>query len=76
MKKYRMKEPDGMFYLYDKGNNNGSLVIGGGDISLFKKNRKTESFCNQYSFEYGGVENALTGKYQFTPSRIVIIQME
>ncbi|BFU24563.1 trichohyalin, putative [Entamoeba histolytica] len=47
-----------------------------GDIVVYKENNKTESWCEQYSFEYKGISNALCGKHNFTPKRIIVIEMK
>ena len=42
-----------------------------------KENDKNGSSCNQHEnyFNYHGIENALCGKDEFTPKRILVIQM-
>ena len=49
-----------------------------GDICLKKEDYKNESNCNQdeYNFDYHGIQNALCGKYYYTPNRIIVIQMK
>ena len=60
-----------------------NLLIGLGDgftICLYKSQKRSDSFYNQYDeyFDYHGLLNSLTGKSsenKFTPKRIVVIQM-
>ena len=55
-----------------------------GDINLRKENKKNISYCrqNEYCFNYHGIKNALCGKTwedgneEFTPKRIIVIQMK
>ena len=49
-----------------------------GDIYLNKENSKSFSWCDEYekSFNYNGIKNALCGKRNFSPNRIVVIQMK
>ena len=53
-----------------------------GDIILMKENCKNKSCCcqNEDRFDYHGIKNALYGKTgffaQFTPKRILVIQMK
>ena len=55
-----------------------------GDIKLHKEEKKNGSYCVQFEncFDYNRIENALCGKtgyssggIQFTPKRIIVIQM-
>ncbi|BFU21668.1 trichohyalin, putative [Entamoeba histolytica] len=82
MKKFDIK-PRHAFWLWNQSDD--CLFIFGcdgkylNDICVYKENYKTESHCNQYSFEYEGIENALYGKLypnRFTPTRIIVIQMK
>ncbi|EMD49145.1 Hypothetical protein EHI5A_130390, partial [Entamoeba histolytica KU27] len=50
--------------------------FGYNDIFVYKENYKTISYCDQQSFEYNGISNALCGKYYFTPKRIIVIEMK
>ncbi|BFU19916.1 trichohyalin, putative [Entamoeba histolytica] len=76
MKKFDIKEPDCTFKLWNQtstclfefGSN-------GDDICVYKENKKTKSYCEQQSFEYNEIENALCGKECFTPKRIIVIEM-
>ncbi|BFU26582.1 trichohyalin, putative [Entamoeba histolytica] len=51
----------------------------GYDICVCKENYKTQSYCNQHSFSYEGISNALCGKQHpnlFTPTRFIVIEMK
>ncbi|BFU21509.1 trichohyalin, putative [Entamoeba histolytica] len=75
MMKFDIKLPEYAFILFNQSDI-WLFEIGLGDIAVFKENYKTNSFCNQYSFEYEGITNALCGKYHFTPKRIIVIEMK
>ncbi|BFU21579.1 trichohyalin, putative [Entamoeba histolytica] len=78
MKKFDIKEPQYAFCLF-KQSDNCLFEFGRGDIAVFKENYKTYSFCQQQSFEYEGIRNALCGKQlpeRFTPKRIIVIEMK
>ena len=59
-------------------------LISLGDIFLKKENEKNRSWCsqNENRFNYHGIEKALCGKTKypgddnFTPKRILVIQMK
>ncbi|BFU26611.1 trichohyalin, putative [Entamoeba histolytica] len=79
MKKFDIKEPENAFCRFNKSNNYlfGFGLLG--DIRVYKENDKTYSHCQQYSFEYKGISNALCGKQHpnhFTPKRIIVIEMK
>ncbi|BFU18330.1 trichohyalin, putative [Entamoeba histolytica] len=79
MMKFDIKEPEYAFYLHNQSDD---LLFAFGfgdgyeDILVFKENDKTQSFCNQYSFEYNEIEDALCGNENFTPKRILVIEMK
>ncbi|BFU22935.1 predicted protein [Entamoeba histolytica] len=83
MKKFDIKEPGHAFWLC---NQSYDILFGFGgdgkylkDIVVYKENTKTESYCNQRSFEYKGIRNSLCGKEfpeHFTPKRIIVIEMK
>ena len=77
MMKFEIKNTNYGYYGYD--NSSGCLICLGGswDIGLYKENMKSSSWTNQNDsyFDYHGIENVLTGKYHFTPKRIIVIQM-
>ncbi|BFU23151.1 predicted protein [Entamoeba histolytica] len=75
MKKFDIKQPQDAFYLINQSNDC-LFEFGLGDICVYKENNKTISHCNQHSFEYKGIENALCGKQHFTPKRIIVIEMK
>ncbi|BFU22227.1 trichohyalin, putative [Entamoeba histolytica] len=76
MMKFNIKQPQYAFYL-DKQTHDWLFAFGGGsDISVGKENDKTESYCDQQSFDYKGISNALCGKKYFTPKRIIVIEMK
>ncbi|BFU26452.1 predicted protein [Entamoeba histolytica] len=78
MKKFYIKQQQRAFYLYNQSHNC-LFEFGYGDICVYKEDNKTYSFCNQYSFEYEGISNALCGKQfpnRFTPKRIIVIEMK
>ncbi|BFU24518.1 predicted protein [Entamoeba histolytica] len=80
MKKFDIKEQQHAFCLLNKSHN--CLFAFGGDgkylkdIVVHKENDKTHSECIQSSFDYEGISNALCGKYNFTPKRIIVIEMK
>ena len=87
----RLKEPMkfeindliwGGIYLWEKTDGN---LINLGDIRLWKENLKNESNCEQHNdrFDYHGIKKALCGKepnkygdMNFTPKKILVIQMQ
>ncbi|GAB1221374.1 hypothetical protein ENUP19_0080G0011 [Entamoeba nuttalli] len=79
MMKFDIKQPQSAFYLYNQSDN---CLFGFGyfgDILVYKENYKTKSYCQQDSFEYEGVSNALCGNEWpkcFTPKRIIVIEMK
>ncbi|GAB1220411.1 hypothetical protein ENUP19_0053G0002 [Entamoeba nuttalli] len=75
MMKFDIILPECAFKIYNQSNYHLFSFGNGGDIDVYKENIKTESYCIQYSFEYEGIENALCGKYNFTPKRIIVIEM-
>ncbi|BFU18508.1 trichohyalin, putative [Entamoeba histolytica] len=78
MKKFDIKLPEYAFYLYNQSNND-LFAFGLDDIEVYKENNKTQSWCDQNSFEYEGISNALCGKQfpnRFTPKRIIVIEMK
>ncbi|BFU25595.1 predicted protein [Entamoeba histolytica] len=76
MKKFDIKYPQFAFKLYKQSCD--CLFIfgygGGHDIRVYKENYKTNSYCNQWSFDYEGIRNALPER--FTPKRIIVIEMK
>ncbi|BFU22989.1 trichohyalin, putative [Entamoeba histolytica] len=78
MMKFDIKEPQFAFCLWNQSHNC-LFEFGLGDICVYKENYKTNSFCQQYSFEYEGISNALCGKQhpnRFTTKRIIVIEMK
>ncbi|EMS14795.1 hypothetical protein KM1_334920 [Entamoeba histolytica HM-3:IMSS] len=75
MKKFDIKEPEYAFYLYNQLCD-WLFDFGYCDITIGKENDKTRSCCRQLSFEYEGIESLLCGKYNFTPKRIMVIEMK
>ena len=80
--KFEIKDLEygGGIWLYEKSDEYNILIILG-EIYLYKENKKNESYCYQYewNFNYHGIENALCGKTDyknFTPKRIIVIQMK
>ena len=57
-------------------------MIGNDDILIYKQNRKSSIYQNEYSpFDYQGIENALIGKTgwpesRFSTKRIMVFQMK
>ncbi|BFU24112.1 predicted protein [Entamoeba histolytica] len=83
MKKFDIKQTQYAFYLNNQIQD--CLFAFGGDekylkdIVVHKENLKTQSHCNQHSFEYEGISNVLCGKQfpnLFTPKRIIVIEMK
>ena len=73
--KFEIKDLEKCGYLlFEKSD---GYLIKLGDIRLFKENYKNLSRCYQFEndFDYHGIENALCGKFHFTPKRILVIQM-
>ena len=76
------EECDTAFWLFPD-DYDGLFRCGNVEILIYKENRKSSSYCRQYEnsrFDYRGVEKALVenphpnGK-DFTPKRIIVIQM-
>ncbi|BFU21942.1 trichohyalin, putative [Entamoeba histolytica] len=80
MIKFDIEIPQNAFCLFNQSDDR-LFEFGHGysDILVCKENNKTQSYCNQYSFEYEGISNALCGKQHpnhFTPKRIIVIEMK
>ncbi|BFU21701.1 trichohyalin, putative [Entamoeba histolytica] len=78
MMKFDIKKPQYAFYLNNQSSDWLFQFGYFGDIVVYKENNKTRSYCNQHSFEYKGISNALCGKQlpeRFTPKRIIVIEM-
>ncbi|BFU20529.1 predicted protein [Entamoeba histolytica] len=78
MMKFDIKEPQCAFWLFNQSSNC-LFSFGLSDIFVGKENKKTKSYCQQQSFEYKGIRNALCGKQypkRFTPKRIIVIEMK
>ncbi|GAB1223301.1 hypothetical protein ENUP19_0141G0002 [Entamoeba nuttalli] len=80
MIKFDIEIPQNAFCLFNQSDDRlFEFGYGYSDILVYKENNKTYSYCNQYSFSYEGVSNALCGKEwpnYFTPKRIIVIQMK
>ncbi|BFU26130.1 predicted protein [Entamoeba histolytica] len=80
MMKFDIKHPEFAFCLYNQSHDYlfefGFGLLGLCDIRVYKENNKTKSWCYQFSFEYEGIENALCGNHDFTPKRIIVVQMK
>ncbi|BFU24978.1 predicted protein [Entamoeba histolytica] len=80
MMKFDIKQPQYAFCLYNQSHDRlfefGFGYFGFCDIRVYKENNKTKSWCYQFSFEYEGIENALCGNHDFTPKRIIAIEMK
>ncbi|BFU21029.1 trichohyalin, putative [Entamoeba histolytica] len=79
MMKFDIKIPQNAFCLFNQSDDRLFEFGFLDDICVCKENNKTQSYCNQYSFEYKGISNALCGKQHpnhFTPKRIIIIVIE
>ncbi|BFU26011.1 trichohyalin, putative [Entamoeba histolytica] len=80
MKKFDIEHPEYAFCLYNQSHD--WLFKFGflDDIHVCKENDKTKSSCDQHSFSYEGISNALCGKEYpnnyFTPKRIIVIEMK
>ncbi|BFU26603.1 trichohyalin, putative [Entamoeba histolytica] len=77
MKKFDIKQPEYAFKIYKQSDD--YLFSFGWDIYVCKENDKKYSYCDQSSFEYEGISNALCGKEwpeYFTPKRIIVIEMK
>ena len=77
MKKYRIaKEHSDCAFKLMRANDETLFEIGKKDIVIKKENKKDKSFCKQEAFNYKGKENVfMKNGEQFTPSRIVVLQM-
>ncbi|EMD43647.1 Hypothetical protein EHI5A_116970 [Entamoeba histolytica KU27] len=79
MKKFDIKEPQYTFYLCNQSHDYLFGFGNGEDIGVGKENYKTLSYCDQRSYEYEGISNALCGKQHpehFTPKRIIAVEMK
>ncbi|BFU22652.1 trichohyalin, putative [Entamoeba histolytica] len=77
MKKFDIKQSQYAFCLYNQYDDCLFKFGFGNDIFVYKENDKTQSYCCiQRSFEYKGIENALCGNHDFTPKRIIVIEMK
>ena len=85
MKKYPLKEgcydlqiySDSDNYLFTFGAEDKNNTCYYKDICIFKKDSTKKSYCQQYSYEYNGEENALReNSDRFDVKRIVVYQME
>ena len=66
------------FGIYEKGHERLTEMGHGAAIGIYKQNKKSLCYCNQYdkSYDYHGVSNVLCGEYKFTPKRFIVIQMK
>ncbi|BFU23053.1 predicted protein [Entamoeba histolytica] len=76
MKKFDIKQTQYAFYLNNQIQDCLFKFGFGNDIFVCKENYKTKSWCEQQSFEYNEIENALCGKFFFTPKQIIVIEMK
>ncbi|BFU26267.1 predicted protein [Entamoeba histolytica] len=76
MMKFDIRQPQYAFILFNQSDNRLFGFGNGSDICVYKDNYKTYSLCKQSLFEYYGIGNALCGKYNFTPKRIIVIEMK
>ncbi|EMS17328.1 hypothetical protein KM1_195150 [Entamoeba histolytica HM-3:IMSS] len=75
--KFNIKQPEYAFYLNNQTTDwLFGIGNGGYDISIHKEQGKEISYSKQESFEYEGIRNALCGNYNFTPKRIIVIEMK
>ncbi|EKE39019.1 hypothetical protein ENU1_144160 [Entamoeba nuttalli P19] len=78
MKKFDIKEQQYAFYT-GQMSNDVSFSFGYGfmvDIRVYKENNKRVSYCDQNTYEYKGISNALCGKQRperFTPKHFIDI---
>ena len=66
------------FTLYHKDHKSLFTVGNGYDIVIYKGLNKCNSFCSQFSFDYGNYSNVLTGTSRedgFVPERFEVFQM-
>ncbi|BFU21899.1 trichohyalin, putative [Entamoeba histolytica] len=75
MKKFDIKDTKRAFWLCNQSHDC-LFEFGWRDICIYKASYKTLSQCEQNSFEYNGISNALCGKYYFTPKQIIVIEMK
>ena len=75
--KFEIKQIHDTGYWLSKNDDDDLISLACGGIRLFKEHKKSESCCNQHEtgFNYHGITSALCGKYNFTPKRILVIQM-
>ena len=76
MSKFEIIDKTKSFILY-KPTTKGLFGFGEGrDISVWKKNAAHKSYTTQLSFNYRGNVLSLTGSNNFTPKRIIVLQMK
>ena len=83
MKKYTLKDGCYDLMIYDESDD--ILFSFGGedeentnyprDICLYKKDSKYKHYCEQYSYNYNYIENALLGKREMEIVRITVYQL-
>ncbi|BFU18877.1 trichohyalin, putative [Entamoeba histolytica] len=76
MMKFDIKESQYAFCLCSQSHDCLFSFGDGNDIVVCKENYKTISYCEQDSYEYEGISNALCGKEDFMPKRIIAIEMK
>ncbi|EKE39367.1 hypothetical protein ENUP19_0370G0020 [Entamoeba nuttalli] len=79
MMKFTIKNPKYAFCLDDQSDDRlFSFGYGygfGNDITIYKEDYKTESYCKQWSFNYNGINNPLCSDKYFTPIQFIVIEM-
>ena len=70
--KFSIVDCDEGYWLVDEFSDK---LIALGNIWLMKDHIGKLSRCDQYNFNYPEIDNVLCGKEQFTPKKIVVIQM-
>ncbi|BFU26171.1 trichohyalin, putative [Entamoeba histolytica] len=76
MMKFDIKQPEYAFKIYKQSDDYLFSFGYRHDICVFKENYKKYSYCDQDSFEYKGISNALCGKYYFKPKHFIVIEMK
>ena len=75
MKKFNVSDSSSIIDIDTKSGDWLFLIgLSGYDIEVKRKDI-SGSYCSQYQFNYEGITNALCGQRDFTPKRIVFIQM-
>ena len=80
MKQFKITEPQYGFWMWNQSYQYYLFKLGRDDIVICKKNYNNGGWCDETSYNYEGISNALYGKSGsnnlFTPKRFIVIQMK